>query len=57
MLSPQGLTATIIFEAQSLNYDEGFGSNLSVLKKFHRGNGEVFSYSSRQSLRDRKSVV
>lgn len=51
MLSPKGLTATIIFEAQSLNYDEGYGSNLSVLKKFHRGNGEVFSYSSRQSLR------
>lgn len=51
MLSLKGLTATIIFEAQSLNYDEGYGSNLSVLKKFHRGNGEVFSYSSRQSLR------
>lgn len=51
MLPPKGLTATIIFEAQSLNYDEGYGSNLSVLKKFHRGNGEVFSYSSRQSLR------
>jgi CRISPR-associated protein Cst2 len=51
MLRPKGLTLTIIFEAQSLNYDEGYGSNLSVLKKFHRGNGEVFSYSSRQSLR------
>jgi len=50
MLSAKGLTATIIFEGQSLNYDEGYG-NLSVLKKFHRGNGEVFSYSSRQSLR------
>lgn len=50
MLPPKGLTATIIFEGQSLNYDEGYG-NLSVLKKFHRGNGEVFSYSSRQSLR------
>jgi CRISPR-associated protein Cst2 len=51
MLPPKGLTATIIFEAQSLNYDEGYGSNLSVLKKFHRGSGEVFSYSSRQSIR------
>jgi CRISPR-associated protein Cst2 len=51
MLPLKGLTVTIIFEAQSLNYDEGYGSNLSVLKKFHRGNGEVFSYSSRQSLR------
>jgi CRISPR-associated protein Cst2 len=51
VLLTKGLTATIIFEAQSLNYDEGYGGNLSVLKKFHRGNGEVFSYSSRQSIR------
>lgn len=47
---PKGLTATIVFEAQSLNYDEGYG-NLSVLKKIHRGSGEVFTFSSRQSLR------
>lgn len=46
----KGLTATIIFEAQSLNYDEGYG-NLSVIKKFHRGSGEVYTYASRQSLR------
>lgn len=49
-MKTKGLTLTIIFEAQSLNYDEGFG-NLSVLKKFHRGNGEAFTFSSRQSLR------
>ncbi len=49
-LKPMGLTATIIFEAQSLNYDEGYG-NLSVIKKLHRGSGEVYTYSSRQSLR------
>lgn len=49
-IRPKGLTATIIFEAQSLNYDEGYG-NLSVIKKFHRGSGEVYTYASRQSLR------
>ncbi|MGB9004065.1 MAG: type I-B CRISPR-associated protein Cas7/Cst2/DevR [Nitrosotalea sp.] len=50
MNKSKGLTITIIFEGQSLNYDEGYG-NLSVLKKMHRGNGKVYSYSSRQSLR------
>lgn len=50
MNKSKGLTVTIIFEGQSLNYDEGYG-NLSVLKKMHRGNGKVYSYSSRQSLR------
>jgi len=49
-LRTKGLTATIIFEAQSLNYDEGYG-NLSVIKKLHRGSGEVYTYASRQSLR------
>ena len=46
----KGLTATIVFQAQSLNYDEGYG-NLSLIKKLHRGNGQVYTYSSRQSLR------
>lgn len=46
----KGLTVTIIVEAQSLNYDEGFG-NLSVLKKLRRGSGDVHTFSSRQSLR------
>ncbi len=49
-MKTKGLTATIIFEAQSLNYDEGYG-NLSVIKKLHRGSGEVYTYASRQSLR------
>ena len=49
-MNPKGLTVTIIFEAQSLNYDEGYG-NLSILKKFHRTSGKTYTYSSRQSLR------
>lgn len=50
MANKMGLTATVIVEAQSLNYDEGYG-NLSVLKKLRRASGEVFTYASRQSLR------
>lgn len=50
MTKKMGLTATVIVEAQSLNYDEGYG-NLSVLKKLRRASGEVFTYASRQSLR------
>ncbi len=46
----KGLTLTILFEGQSLNYDEGFG-NLAVLKKLNRGSGRAFSYMSRQALR------
>lgn len=45
-----GLTFTVVFRANSLNYGEGT-SNISELKKFHRGNGEVYSFASRQSLR------
>ncbi len=50
MNRPKGLTLTILFEGQSLNYEEGYG-NLSVLKKIHRGDGNTYTYSSRQSLR------
>ena len=50
MNKPKGLTLTILFEGQSLNYDEGYG-NLSILKKIHRGDGKTYTYSSRQSLR------
>ncbi len=50
MIKPTGLTVTILFEGQSLNYDEGYG-NLSTLKKIHRGDGKTYTYSSRQSLR------
>ena len=45
-----GITLTILFEGQSLNFDEGYG-NLSILKKLHRGDGRTYTYSSRQSLR------
>ena len=45
-----GLTLTIIFKAQSLNYGEGIG-NISELKKLARGNGNVYTFASRQALR------
>lgn len=44
------LTLSVIFQAGSLNYGEGTG-NISELKKFHRGNGEVYTFASRQSIR------
>lgn len=46
----KGLTLTLIFQANSLNYGEGIG-NISELKKFSRGNGHIYTYASRQSLR------
>jgi len=46
----KALSLTIVFQANSLNYGEGI-ANISELKKFHRGNGEVYTYASRQSLR------
>lgn len=46
----KALTFTAIFRANSLNYGEGIG-NISELKKIHRGNGEVYTFASRQSLR------
>lgn len=46
----KGLTFSVIFRANSLNYGEGT-ANISELKKFHRGNGEVYTFASRQSLR------
>src|SRR5690606_28609414 len=46
----KGLTLTIIFQAGSLNYGEGFG-NISELKKVSRNNGQVYTYVSRQCLR------
>lgn len=45
-----GLTISIIFEASSANYGEGFG-NITTLKKITRDNGEGYSYISRQALR------
>src|SRR5690625_1261682 len=50
MSKKKGLTFSVIFRANSLNYGEGT-ANISELKKFHRGNGGVYSFASRQSLR------
>lgn len=50
MNNHKGLTFSVIFRANSLNYGEGT-ANISELKKFHRGDGDVFTFSSRQSLR------
>lgn len=46
----KGLTFTVVFRASSLNYGEGT-QNISELKKFHRGNGDVYTFASRQSIR------
>ncbi|MGX1900960.1 CRISPR-associated protein Cst2 [Thermolongibacillus altinsuensis] len=46
----KALSMTVVFQANSLNYGEGI-ANISELKKFHRGNGEVYTYASRQSIR------
>lgn len=46
----KGLTLSIIFKAQSLNYGEGTG-NVSELKKLSTDNGLVYSFASRQALR------
>ena len=44
------LTLSVIFQASSLNFGEGT-ANISELKKFHRGNGDVHTFASRQSIR------
>lgn len=49
-MNSKGLTLTIIFKAQSLNYGEGIG-NISELKKLARGNENVYTFASRQALR------
>lgn len=49
-MDKKGLTITIIFKAQSLNYGEGIG-NISELKKLARGDGNIYTYASRQALR------
>lgn len=50
LMNKKAITFTVIFRANSLNYGEGT-ANISELKKFHRGNGEVYTFASRQSLR------
>lgn len=46
----KGLSISIIFKANSLNYGEGVG-NISELKKIHRANGDVLTFASRQAIR------
>lgn len=46
----KGLSITMIFKAESLNYGEGIG-NVSELKKLTRGDGSVYTFASRQALR------
>ncbi|HLP62046.1 MAG TPA: type I-B CRISPR-associated protein Cas7/Cst2/DevR, partial [Candidatus Deferrimicrobium sp.] len=49
-MKSKGLTVTVVFEAESANYGEGIG-NVTSLKKISRGNGQSYSYISRQALR------
>jgi len=49
-MNKKGLTASFIFEAESTNYGEGTG-NVTALKKISRGDGETYTYISRQALR------
>lgn len=49
-MESKGLTLSIIFEAESANYGESVG-NVTALKKISRGNGEAYSYISRQAMR------
>lgn len=46
----RGISITMIFKAQSLNYCEGIG-NISELKKLTRGDGSIYTFASRQALR------
>ena len=45
-----GLTATIVFQASSANYGESWG-NVASIKKLTRGDGQQYSYISRQAIR------
>lgn len=49
-MNKKGLTMSVIFEAESANYGEGVG-NVTALKKVSRGDGESYTYISRQALR------
>lgn len=44
------ISFTVIAEAGSLNYGEGFG-NISELKKINRADGNTYSFASRQAIR------
>ena len=49
-MNRDGLTFSMVFEAQSANYGEGIG-NISQLKKMTRADGETYTYISRQAIR------
>ncbi|WP_010248764.1 type I-B CRISPR-associated protein Cas7/Cst2/DevR [Acetivibrio cellulolyticus] len=49
-MKPKGLIVSMIFEAESANYGEGIG-NVASLKKMARGNGDQYTYISRQAIR------
>lgn len=46
----KGLTLTVIFQAQSLNYGEGV-ANIGELKKLTRMDGNMYTFASRQAIR------
>ena len=46
----KGLTLSIIFEADSANYGEGYG-NVSALKRISRADGNSYTYISGQALK------
>ena len=50
MKNKKGLTLTVVFEANSLNYGENIG-NQSYLKKITQADGKEYTYVSRQALR------
>lgn len=49
-MAKNGLTLSILFEAESANYGEGYG-NITVLKKLGRDDRKQYTYISRQALR------
>ncbi|ARP50686.1 MULTISPECIES: type I-B CRISPR-associated protein Cas7/Cst2/DevR [Caproicibacterium] len=49
-MKKNGLTVSMIFEAESGNYGESTG-NITTLKHMTRANGKMYTYVSRQALR------
>lgn len=49
-MNRNGLTISFIISAESANYGEGIG-NITSLKKMSRGDGNQYTYISRQALR------
>jgi len=49
-MKSKGLTLTMIFQAESANYGESVG-NVASLKKLSRGQGDQYTYISRQAIR------